>query len=102
MLRVHLFVEVMGVFRMKCGRGCAREGDGEDDNPRGVVRVELYRVLPGVVVLNDIIGCGWETQGFKNGFDKKQGVGVEEVAWVCVGLDVMGGRVRSAFYDHGA
>ena len=101
-LRVHPSVEVIGVVGMKRGPRCAREGDGEDNNPGGIVCVEPHHVLPSVVVPDDIIGGGWKTQGFKNGFDKKQGVGVEEVARVRVGPDVMGGDVRSAFYDNGA
>ena len=101
-LRVHPSVEVIGVVGMKRGRGCAREGDGEDDNPGGIVCVEPHRVLPSVVVPDDIIGGGWETQGFKYGFDEKQGSGVEEVVWVSVGPNVTGGDVRFAFYDNGA
>ena len=95
-------MEVIGVVGMKRSRGCAREGDGEDNNPGGIVCVEPHRVLPSVVVPDDIIGGGWETQGFKYGFDEKQGVGVEEVGRVRVGPDVTGRDVRSAFYDNGA
>ena len=89
----------MGVKR---GRGRSREGDGEDNNPRGIVCVEPHRVLPRIVVPDNIIGGGWETQGFQYGSNEKQGFGVEEVVWVSVEQNVTGGDVRFAFYNNGA
>ena len=43
---------------LEYGRGCAREGDGEHYNPWGFVDVESHRILPPVVVPNDVVGDG--------------------------------------------
>ena len=43
---------------LKYGCGCAREGDGEHYNPWGFVDVESHRILPTVVVPNDVVGDG--------------------------------------------
>ena len=56
---------------LEYGRGCAREGDGEHYNPWGVVCVGSHRAFPQVVVPDDIIGGGWEAQGFQYGLNEK-------------------------------
>ena len=43
---------------LEYGRGCAREGDGEHYNPWGFVDVESHRILPPVIVPNDVVGDG--------------------------------------------